>query len=410
MISKFKQYLKTTKFFDNTKNVVLGEYKNQDILSIKSFTKSAKEIKSWHNYKVTPLIDLSELAKQTKVAKIYYKNEHFRFSLKSFKALGGAYAVANLLISKLKEAGIDANSNDLLAKKYKNITSKITVSCATDGNHGKSVAWGAVNFGCNCEIFIHKNVSVSRENEIAKYGANVTRVDGNYDASVQIAAEKAKENGHFIVSDTSYSGYNKIPKDVMQGYTIMVDEALRQANCKITHVFLQGGVGGLAAAAVSFMLEKYGVEAPIFIIVEPTNADCLLQSAKNGKLTVVEGELKTIMAGLSCGEVSILAWDILANKVTSFLSIADEPIVKVMQLLAFRDEPIVAGESAVAGLAGFLIVQHSTKYKKALKIDKNAKILFFGTEGDTDKVAYRNFVGYTSTEVLKGGCKHGRIV
>ncbi len=158
MINEYKKYLENTEFFDNSSNTVKGVYSHQDILSLEGFEKASKEITSWDEYKETPLVDLEDIAKQTGVSKLFYKNEHYRFSLKSFKALGGAYAVANLLIGKLKEEGIDANSNDLLAGRYNDITNKITVSCATDGNHGKSVAWGASNFGCNCEIFIHSHV------------------------------------------------------------------------------------------------------------------------------------------------------------------------------------------------------------------------------------------------------------
>jgi len=400
MTNEYSKYLNNTEFFDNSSNTVKGVYEHQDILSLEGFEKASKEITSWDEYKETPLVDLENMAKKTGVSKLFYKNEHYRFSLKSFKALGGAYAVANLLIGKLKEAGIDANSNDLLAGTYSDITNKITVSCATDGNHGKSVAWGASQFGCNCEIFIHSHVSVSREKEIAKYGANVNRIDGNYDDSVHIADKTAAEKGYFTVSDTSYEGYTEVPKDVMQGYTIMVDEALKQMACKPTHVFLQGGVGGMAAAVASFILETYGADSPIFVMIEPTNADCLLQSAKNGVPTVVHGDLDTVMAGLSCGEISMLAWEILENKTKGFFSIPDEPIAEVMQYLASLENPVVAGESAVAGLAGYLIVQNSDEYRKALEIDENSKILFLGTEGDTDALVYEQMVGKSSAEVL----------
>ncbi len=401
MLNNFKKYLDQTEFFDNSSNTEINEYKHQEILSLEGFRRASKEITSWNEYKETPLVSLAELAQQTGVAKLLYKNEHFRFSLKSFKALGGAYAVANLLIGQLKERGIEANSEDLLSGKYKEITSKITVSCATDGNHGKSVAWGASIFGCNCEIFIHDHVSVKREEEIGKYGAIMHRVQGNYDDSVHEAANVASQKGFFTVSDTSYEGYTDVPKDVMQGYTVMVDETLRQMDEKPTHVFLQGGVGGMAAAVVSFMHETYGEELPIIVMIEPINADCLLQSAKNGKPTVVHGSLDTVMAGLSCGEISILAWQILEHTTKGFFSIPDEPIAEVMRYLASLEEPVVAGESAVAGLAGFMITQFDENYKKALDIDENSRILFFGTEGDTDADIYKKMVGKSSDEVLK---------
>jgi len=401
----FNQLEKVVDFYDNENNFKVEDYHHQDILSLKQFEKAKKEITNWSDYKVTPLHELKEIARQTKVSNIYYKDEGFRFSLKSFKALGGAYAVANLLLEELLKHGIEATSKDLFNQTYTDFTKEITVSCATDGNHGKSVAWGAKMFSCKCEIFIHSHVSKKREEEISKFGAMVTRVKGNYDDSVRIASECAQDNGYFTVSDTSYEGYTKVPKDVMQGYTLMVDESITQMKEKPTHVFLQGGVGGMAAAAVSFFHETYGKNSPLFVIVEPINADCLLQSAQNSKPTVVHGELETIMAGLSCGEVSLLAWDILKNSVSFFLSINDNDIGSTMKLLANGNTPIVAGESAVAGLVGFLCAQNDEELRNKLKINENSNILFYGTEGDTDEEIYKKFVGQTSKEVLQNNNK-----
>ncbi len=375
------------------------EYKHQHILSLEGFRKANKEITSWDNYKPTPLYSFSDMAKDTGVTSILYKDENPRFSLKSFKALGGAYAVANLLIKKLKELGIDANSSDLISGIYKDETSKFTVCCATDGNHGRSVAWGAQQFGCNCEIYIHRNVSEGREKAIAKYGAVVNRIKGNYDDSVRVAAEVAESNNYTVVSDTSYEGYTDIPKDVMQGYTVMVDETLKQMDDIPTHVFLQGGVGGFPAAVVSFLVESLECP-PIFIVVEPVNADCLFKSAVNGEPTAIHGDLDTIMAGLACGEVSVLAWSILESYTSHFMTITDESIPKTMQLLANRQIPIVAGESAVTGLAGFLIACNDSDLKSKLMINENSKILFFGTEGDTDEKMYEQLVGRSSEQVL----------
>jgi len=387
---EFNKYIKDIEFYDNSLHVKKNNYAHQNILSLKNFEKAKQEITSWKNYKPTNLFSLDDIAKKNDVSKIYYKDESSRFGLKSFKALGGAYAVVNLLISELKKQGIKVDSADLFSKKYLNETSKITVSCATDGNHGRSVAWGASIFGCNCEIYIHAHVSKTRQEAIAKYGAKVHRVDGNYDDSVRVADEKANKNGYFTISDTSYEGYTEVPKDVMQGYTVMVDEAIEQMDEKPTHIFLQGGVGGMAAAVVSFVHETYGEDFPIFVIVEPKNADCLLQSAKNQKPTIVEGELETIMAGLSCGEVSLIAWDILKDTVSAFMSIEDKIVPKVMKLLA--NKHIVSGESAVAGLAGFLIAASDEKLRKKLKLDENSKVLCFGTEGDTDELMYQKLI------------------
>jgi len=401
MINEYKNFVNSSAHFENKRIQVSSEYKHQNILSLKSFKLANKEISSWDKYEPTPLYYLSDLANNAGVSSIAYKDESCRFSLKSFKALGGAYAVANLLIKKLKEIDIEANSSDLIAGTYIELTSKITVCCATDGNHGRSVAWGAQKFGCNCEIYIHRNVSIGREKTIARYGAEVNRIEGNYDDSVRIAAEVAEENSYYVVSDTSYEGYTDIPKDVMQGYTVMVDETMKQMKETPTHVFLQGGVGGFPAATVSFLVESLDCP-PIFVVVEPANADCLFQSAVKGEPTVVHGDLDTVMAGLACGEVSLLAWSILETYVPHFMTIKDDSISKTMQLLANHQTPIVAGESAVAGLAGFLIASHDSSLKQALKLDHNSRILVFGTEGDTDEKMYEKMVGRSAIKVLKG--------
>ena len=400
MANSYNDFSLSFSHFVNPNSHLGSDYEHQDILSLDGFRLANKEITSWDNYLPTPLHSFDDMAQDTGVSSIFYKDENPRFTLKSFKALGGAYAVANLLIKKLKEEGINANSSDLISGKYKEYTSNLTVCCATDGNHGRSVAWGAEQFGCKCEIYIHRNVSQGRERAIAKYGAIVNRIKGNYDDSVRIAAEVAESNGYTVVSDTSYEGYTDIPKDVMQGYTVMVDEAIKQMNDVPTHVFLQGGVGGFPAAVVSFLQESLDCP-PIFIVVEPANADCLFQSAVNGEPTAVHGDLDTIMAGLACGEVSVLAWSILESYVPHFMSITDESIPKAMQLLANRESPIIAGESAIAGLSGFLVACNDANLKSKLMINENSKILFFGTEGDTDEEMYEQLVGKSSEQVLK---------
>ena len=397
----FKKCIYSVEHFSNNDNFILGEYVNQDILSIASFVDAKNEIKSWNGYEPTPIHSLTDIAKKSAVSEILYKDERLRFSLKSFKALGGAYAVAKLLIEELSENGIEANSDDLISKKFRSVTSDITVCCATDGNHGRSVAWGAQMFGCRCEIFIHKHVSSAREKAIAQYGAKVHRIDGNYDDSVHMAARVASEKEYFVVSDTSYDGYTEVPKNVMQGYTIMVDEAINQMKKFPTHVFLQGGVGGLAAAVVAHIIESDPLNIPIFVVVEPTRAGCLLQSAKKGSPVTVDGDLETMMAGLSCGEVSLLAWEILKNRVNHFLTIDDDCVTPTMQLLANQTTPIVSGESAVAGLAGFLISSQDDTLRSELDIDEESIILCFGTEGDTDEEAYTAAVGRSANDILR---------
>ena len=201
MANSYNDFSLSFSHFVNPNSHLGSDYEHQDILSLDGFRLANKEITSWDNYLPTPLHSFDDMAQDTGVSSIFYKDENPRFTLKSFKALGGAYAVANLLIKKLKEEGINANSSDLISGKYKEYTSNLTVCCATDGNHGRSVAWGAKQFGCKCEIYIHRNVSQGREKAIAKYGATVNRIKGNYDDSVRIAAEVAESNGYTVVSD-----------------------------------------------------------------------------------------------------------------------------------------------------------------------------------------------------------------
>ena len=398
MINDYKSFLASTRHHQNI-GQVRRRYVHQNILSLDGFKRAKEEICSWRSYQHTPLQLLSDIANDSGVSLIAYKDESWRFSLKSFKALGGAYAVANLLIAKLNEKGIKANSSDLIEGSYRELTETITVCCATDGNHGRSVAWGAQNFGCNCEIYIHRHVSKGREQAIAKFGAKVNRIEGNYDDSVHLAAKVAEERGYYVVSDTSYEGYTQIPKDVMQGYTVMVSETIDQIEENPTHVFLQGGVGGFPAAVVSYLAESLE-SAPIFVVVEPNNADCLFQSAVIGKPTAVHGDLDTVMAGLACGEVSVLAWRILQDHISHYLTIEDSCVAKTMQLLANNKPAIVAGESAVAGLAGFLIASQDDDLRSKLKLTKDSRVLVFGTEGDTDEKMYKNMVGRSASEVL----------
>lgn len=372
------------------------------VLSRVRFSEAAREVASWPGYAPTPLTALPGLAVRAGIARLWYKDEGGRFGLGSFKALGGAYAVFRLLAGEIcKRGGASrVGAGELLAGRYSDIAAQITVTCATDGNHGRSVAWGAQMFGCRCVIYIHSLVSEARGAAIARYGADVVRTRGNYDDSVRQAAEDAARNGWFVVSDTSYEGYMDVPRDVMQGYSIMVEEALQQLPTgeRPSHVFVQGGVGGLAAAVCAHLWETLGAQRPRFIVVEPDKADCLYRSAQNGEPTAVHGELDTLMAGLACGEVSLLAWRILASGADDFITITDAAAVNCMRLLAegvAADPSIVAGESAVAGLAGMLAAAEL----RGLGLDGNSRVLVFGTEGDTDAELYRRLVGVAAPQV-----------
>lgn len=381
----------------------------QPLLAIQSLAAHAAakaEISTWPGFAPTPLCDLKALAAENGLGAIWYKDEGGRFGLGSFKALGGAYAVMRQLqravAAALGKSAQDIAPADLLAGRYRDIVATVTVTCATDGNHGRSVAWGASLFGCACVIYIHALVSTGREAAIAAYGARMVRTSGNYDDSVRQAQQDAAAQGWIVISDTSYPGYRDIPRDVMQGYSVMAAEALTQSPQIPTHVFVQGGVGGLAAAMLAHLWETLGPARPRFIVVEPDKADCLYRSARAGRPVVVEGALDTIMAGLACGEVSLIAWDILSAGADAFMTISDADAADLMRRLAQPDTAIVAGESAVAGLAGALAARQQPDMAAALQLDATSRILVFGSEGATDPVVYEQIVGLKPQDILKG--------
>jgi diaminopropionate ammonia-lyase len=350
------------------------------------FRRAKAEITSWEGYAHTPLRDLPL------PGTIRLKDESGRFGLGSFKALGGAYAVVNLLAGELSRRGVapSARSADLTSGRYAEATGAITIASATDGNHGRAVAWAASRFHCRCVIYLHATVSAGREAAIGAYGAEIRRVPGTYDDAVHACARDAETNGWFVVSDTSWPGYTEIPRDIMQGYRLMADEAADQwTGPAPTHVFIQGGVGG-AAAAVAVQTRARWNPAPALIVVEPDRAACLLTSAQAGRLTLVGGELDTIMAGLACGEPSLLAWQELERSATAFMAIPDAAAIATMRLLATSG--IVAGESGVAGLAGFRLAMGDTEAASALGLDAGSRVLAFNTEGATDPLLYEQLV------------------
>ncbi len=377
------------------------------ILGGNALDEARSEITSWPGYNVTPLQRLDGLAKALHVGAVYYKDEGSRFGLGSFKALGGAYAVGRLLIGLVsRHAGRPVSTRELAAGAFREFVRNVTMICATDGNHGRSVAWGAAMFGCQSLIYIHETVSEGRKVAIERYGAKVVRTPGNYDDSVRQADIDAKKFGYYLISDTSYAGYMDIPRDVMQGYAIMVEEAIAQLDGRApTHVFLQGGVGGMAAAACGYLWEHFGTARPRIIVAEPDKADCFLRSARAGHPVAIRGDLDTLMAGLASGEVSLLAWEILRLGADAFAAVSDQAAMDCMRLLAeapFGDSRVVGGESAVAGLAGCIGAATNDGLRAALHIDSGSRILLFGTEGDTDPELYRNIVGKSAAAVREG--------
>ena len=377
-----------------------GKYPDnlRQILSLEKSQAAIDMITLWPEYRATPLHSLDHLAKDIRVEKIWYKDESKRFHLKSFKALGGAYAVARQLQARVAEAtGKEPAMQDLLDRKFDDIIGKLIVSCATDGNHGRSVSWGCQMFGCQCVIYIHRDVSQGRQQAIEAFGATVNRITGNYDESVKQADADAKLHGRIIVSDTSYEGYMEIPKDVALGYTVLLSESVEQMGDEVpTHVFIQGGVGGLASAVCAYFWELWGDRRPRFIVVEPENANCLQESARQGSPVVVEGDLDTLMAGLACGEVSALAWEVLSIGANDFMTVNDASVPLTMQLLArgFNGDPsIEAGESAVAGLAALITARHSEEDSQRLGLDESSRVFILGTEGATDPEVYTRLLG-----------------
>ncbi len=368
--------------------------RHEEVLSLAAHARTREAISAWPGYRATPLISLPGLANACQLGAIWYKDEAGRFGLGSFKALGGAYAVLRLLLRRLAEhTGREAAPSDLADPRHADAVAGVTVCCATDGNHGRSVAWGAQRFGCACVIYVHATVSQARVAAIEGFGARVVRIDGNYDDAVRAAARDASTYGWFVVSDTSYEGYTDIPRDVMQGYSVMAQEVLEQLpeGDLPSHVFIQGGVGGLAAAITAHFWERLGHRRPRIIVVEPDRAACIFASIAAGERVAVPGDLDTLQAGLACGEVSLLAWDILKDGVSDVLAIPDKTAVACMRLLAGGvdgDPAIVAGESAVAGQAGVVLARQRPDLAQALGLDRDSRILVFGTEGATDEGLY----------------------
>ena len=339
-------------------------------------------IRAWPGYAPTPLLDLPGLARRLGVATVRWKDEGGRFGLGSFKALGGAYAVQRLV----RQFGGD-----------------ITFAAATDGNHGRSVAWGAKQVGAKAVIYLHAGVSPGREAALRALGAEIVRVSGNYDDSVRQCARDAAERGWQVVSDTAWEGYREVPTAVMAGYSLIAAEAVRQIGAeRPTHVLVQGGVGGVAAAICAELRDAWGADAPRFVVVEPALAACLLESARHGGRTEIPIAEETVMAGLSCGDPSPLAWEILDTGADDFAAVDDDWVPPAMRLLAdgeAGDPPVVAGESGVAGLALLLAARERPGAWAALGLDAGSRVLLIGTEGATDPEIYRQIVGRGADDV-----------
>ncbi|MCH2133130.1 MAG: diaminopropionate ammonia-lyase [Phycisphaerales bacterium] len=366
----------------------------RDVLPESVRCRARDTISQWAGYQPTPLHDLQDMARELDLATVHYKDESARFELSSFKALGGAYAVQVVLQQAIEAtSGQPVTLQEIDQVRHRDTAGAVTVVTATDGNHGRSVAWGARRFGCGCVVYMHEHVSPGRQAAVEALGARVQRVPGNFDDSVRAANADAEAHGWLMISDTSWPGYEDIPRDVMAGYTVMSGEAMDQWPHELppTHVFIQGGCGGLAGAVCADVWYRYGPDKPRVVVVEPDPADCLFRSARAGEPKVVNITTESVMAGLSCGEVSLIAWPILSVGADDFLTISDDPVGPVMRRLA--EASIVAGESAVAGLAGLIEARADMDLSVALGLASDSRVLLFGTEGATDPAVYQQLVG-----------------
>ena len=363
---------KHTEFIRN-KNYSFNKTEILKSLSIKEIDEAYSSISNWKGYSKTPLLELNKLSKELRLNKIFYKDESKRFDLKSFKALGGAYAV-----EKVSKGNKD-----------------IVVATATAGNHGRSVAWGAKRLGLKCKIFISEFVSDARGKAMADLGADVVKVKGNYEKSLIECIKQSTNNNWQIVQDVAWKDYMTVPKYTMAGYTVMMKEIVDQVeNDQITHIILQAGVGGMAAAMVAG-IARYLKDIPEIIVVEPDSAACVMESIKTGKIEKIDIERESLMGGMSCGEVSLVPWEILKNSVKYCISLPDDDIAKTMKLLgnaSFSNEKIIAGENSAPGVISLITICEDEKIKENLKLNKDSNILLIGCEGDTDQAMYQKLI------------------
>jgi len=335
-------------------------------------------------YVPTPLQSLVKLASELRLGAVWLKNESTRFGLQSFKALGGAYAV---LVHVARQAGVTLSEFDPAGGREKSTASGMAFCAATDGNHGRAVAAGARLAGARCVIYVHEGVKESRRETLRDLGAEVHVVPGDYDDAVRACAAAAVDHGWIKVADTAVPGEDvSTPALVMQGYGVMVREALAQMAPQVpTHMFVQAGVGGLAAAVVAVMAEA-GLADSRVVIVEPTKAACLLEAARRGTPVELSGDIETNMAMLSCGRVSEVAWRILEGRVHAYVAVDDADALAAARRLALAEGGghAVLGISGAAGVAGLIAVREEEALSRAIGLDENSRVLLFGTEADIE--------------------------
>ena len=375
--------------------------RNLSIMSLPNIAKARFFHSSFPQYSPTPLASLEGMAKYLGLGGLYVKNEAHRFGLNAFKVLGGSFAMARYIAKAMNRDVSEMTYNYLTSAALREEFGQATFFSATDGNHGRGVAWAAHALGQKAVIRMPKGSSQSRYDNIAKEGAEVTIEEVNYDECVRMAAAEAAATDHgVVIQDTAWEGYEEIPVWIMQGYGTMAGEAAEQLGERPTHVFVQAGVGSLAGAVVGYFANRYSDDPPKFIVMEAQIADCLYQGAVagDGAPRIVGGDLQTIMAGLACGEPNTISWDILRNHVDAFLSCPDWVSAWGMRMLAAPvkgDPAVTSGESGAVGMGALSAIMEDRGYeelREALGLDEGSKVLMFSTEGDTDPDRYRKIV------------------
>ena len=377
-----------------------GTKYNLDFLSLGHAKKVQEFHASFPIYEFTPLAEMKNTAKDMGLGNVYIKDESYRFGLNAFKVLGGSYSIGNYLAKKLGENISDLPYEKLISDEIREKLGEITFITATDGNHGRGVAWTAKQLRQKSVVYMPKGSSKERLKNIQAEGAEASITDLNYDEAVRLAYSEAQEKGWVMVQDTAWEGYEDIPTWIIQGYGTMGYEAYTQLKEKPTHIFLQAGVGSLAGAITGFFSSIYGEERPIITIVEPNKADCVFRTAdaNDGKLHFVTGDMDTLMAGLACGEPCSIGWEILRDYADNFISCPDYAAAQGMRILgnpAHGDSKVISGESGAAAFGCVAEIMRNPELKdikEKLKLDENSKVLFFSTEGDTDKESYKSIV------------------
>lgn len=378
-----------------------GEKADVDFISHETIAKVRKFHEKFDEYSVTPLHSLKNLANYCGLKNIYLKDESYRFNLNAFKVLGGSYAIAKYLAERLNKNLDDMSFEDFKSEEVKKQLGDITFVTATDGNHGRGVAWAAAQLGQKAVVYMPKGSTQARVDAIRREGAEVEVIDDNYDEAVRKADYMAKTEGWVVIQDTAWDGYEDIPTWIMQGYGTLIHEAMEQleeVKEMPTHVFLQAGVGSYAGAVQGYLTSRFGEDRPVTIVVEPDDANCLYKSSLSGKREVVSGNLNTLMAGLACGEPNTISFDVLKDYTDGYISCPDYVSARGVRVMAAPlkgDPQIISGESGAVGIGVTTLLTTRDEYadlKDKIGLNEKSVVLVISTEGDTDAEKYRQIV------------------